>query len=219
MAQQNDPNALAKAHSLATHLGKMVKAVHSFHEHMVKLHKAHQDDMHAALGKLHKMVGIEPAEEAEYGATGGEPQATNLTGEGTHNLQDFGGDAEKIAKAAVAKYIAEQNLTKKAAEEAAKKAAEGGNLTKAEVQEMLTAAMQDFAGTFVKALAGDDDNVLAKGKGKFCPDCGSPTEKCACAKTTKTEETNGLVKATGIGDRSQVQQPVQQVVTDRKSVV
>jgi len=150
---KNDELLLAKAHSVAHHLGKMVKAVSSFHDHMVKLHKVHHDDMHAAMQKLHKMVGIESAEQSEYGATGGEPQGTDLEAAGTKNLQNFGSsgssDVGKTAKTAPAA-----------------KTETGGNMTKAEVQTMLDENSQKmetmfnaFAESFLKAMTGGDETA------------------------------------------------------------
>jgi hypothetical protein len=151
---KQDELLLAKAHGIVHHLGKMVKAVSSFNEHMSGLHKAHHDDMQQALTKLHKMVGVEPAEAKEYGD--GEPKDVQPQDEGTKNLQDFGG-----------------------------KAAKGENLTKAEVSQLVGDAMNQFAETFLKALAGGEIE--------------SPVQQ-------------PVQKAAGVGDRTQLRQPVQQVV-------
>lgn len=198
---EDNKQLLEKAHSLAHHLGRVAKAVSSFHDHMTKLHKAHHDamhkahsdmmkahtehmtkvhglhkahhdDMHKAIQHLHKMVGVEPGEDAKYGID--EPKSMSLMDAGTKNLQDFGGTpSPDAAKAA------------------------NGSMTKAEVAEMLNEGFNSFATTFLKALSGDGDGD-GDGDGEECPSCGKPMKHCKCK----------AKKAAGIGDRSQSQQPI-----------
>src|SRR5271170_1822089 len=132
---------LAKAHSVALHLGKMKKAVASFNEHMEKLHKAHHDDMVGAFGKLHKLVGIDEAAPPVPGGTSnpaggpsagknredlygdGKPKGdTDLKGEGTKSLVEFTGDAAGGGTSKTTKAEESLSMTKAETEEVLAKA-------------------------------------------------------------------------------------------------
>lgn len=177
---EDNKELLAKAHSLRQHLGKMRKAVSSFHEHMQKAHSAHHADMVKAFGHLHKLVGIEPGEQEEYGATGGEPKGVSPEAAGTKNLQDFGGgEGSDVGKAA-------------------KKGDKGGDMTKAEMSSMFEEMMaklekrqDDQFEAMLKAITGGDEG-------------GDPNQQV---------QSPTFQKAAGVGDRTQLRQPVQQVVT------
>jgi len=143
MSKEN--TALQKAHSFGVHLGRMQKAIDSFHEHMSKAHSAHHADMKASMEKLHKMVGITPEEQKEYGGGNNEPVSTDLESAGTTNLQNFGTSGSSDA----AKAAAATNLAKGREQP----------LTKAEVQEMLNGTMNTFLETFMKALVGGEERV------------------------------------------------------------
>jgi hypothetical protein len=110
--------ALEKAHSAGTIIGRMGKAVTSFHKTMGDLHKAHHDDMHKAFGQLTKVLGTGPGEQESNGVAPGssEPVGVGLVPDGaTSNLQDFGklapADQQKALDAMILKGV-EAVLTK-----------------------------------------------------------------------------------------------------------
>jgi len=65
---------LEKAHAAKAHLERIAKAVTSFNDTMTKLHKAHHDDMHKAIGALHKVLGTGPGTQGEVAPGGSEPE-------------------------------------------------------------------------------------------------------------------------------------------------
>jgi hypothetical protein len=161
-------NHLEKAKSAATQLARMTKAVADFHQktsdlhnnHMAKvsaLHKAHADDMSAAIGNVHKILGDES----------GELKSIDLEAGGTKNLQDFGANkaagAANDAGATNGKGATATNGKGETVDEANGK---GEKTMKAsDIQEMIQKSVETSMGSFmeefVKALTGADDEQLA----------------------------------------------------------
>jgi len=247
MAESNAQNLLAKSHSISQHLGKMKKAVSSFHDSMVqahndhaekcekmhkaaaedgnlvspdfhtkmvklhkdhaarmtKLHKAHHDDMHKAIGHLHKLVGVDPAPDAEgsyanHGVSSNEPQPRDLMGSGTVNLQDFGGTPSDDA----AKTVKPQT-------QSAPAPATSESVTKTELADMLKGLLEQFETKlesqqveFAKALFSPEDGVQLESM----PNAPQMTQ----TNYQPVHKANGV----GVGDRTRLAQPVAQVVTD-----
>jgi hypothetical protein len=197
-------NYLEKTKSAATQLARMTKAVADFYQkandlhngHMSKinaLHKAHADDMSAAIGNVHKILGDES----------GELKSIDLEAEGTKNLQDFGAN-----KAAGSSKGSGATATSGKGETTGENGGNGGNggngngkkndaekVLKAEdvqqmIQKAVDSSMTSFMEEFVKALAGNDDAGNQGGNSG-----GNGTVEKAMS---------GNGNGTGVGDRSDV---------------
>jgi hypothetical protein len=220
MNQPTVADLLQKAHSAGIHLARMAKAVSDYHTKAsalsndfigkaVALGKAHHDDMHAVVGKLHKILG---AEEAGAGGDDDEPKPKDIEAEGTRSLITFDGKTISIddlrkANAAAAAVAAGAAPTGAVASGAAASGAAASGaasaLTMADLEKFHTdnlakmgEMMNTFAETLVKSLAGVEEGAS--------PSDGSDIQN----RVEKTLPIGGGGPATGVGDRSDVQRPV-----------
>jgi hypothetical protein len=178
-------------------MGKLHKA-HC--DKMCKLHKAHRDDMHKAIGQLHKLVGVDPAPDAEgtyanHGTSSNEPVGRDLMGDGTVNLQDFGGNKPEDVGKTVKTQLQPQNGN--------------GSVTKTELADMLKGLMEQFE-------AKIEASTLDMAKALFEPvDVVTRDSMPNAPQLIQGNHQQPVQKtAVGVGDRNNLAQPVAQVVTN-----